>query len=114
METSQFNLCCQKNYNNNDENDVYAVFISVLFPFCRFTVVFYIYNLFKKFTFLLVVGEIEGDCFSLDRSQDVGECVSNSVAEATIMEIKDMYHPLWCFWLLLLTVAALLQAEYQM
>lgn len=78
------------------------MFISVLFPFCQFTVVFYIYNLFKKFTFLLVVSEIEGDCFSLDRSQDVGECVSNSVAEATIMEIKDMYHPLWCFWLLLL------------
>ena len=41
-------------------------------------------------------GSSQGDCFSQDSctgSQDLGECVSNSVAEAMIMEIKDMYHP---------------------
>lgn len=29
-------------------------------------------------------------------SQDLGEGVSNSVAEVMIMEIKDMYHPASC------------------
>lgn len=41
-------------------------------------------------------GLSQGDCFSQDsctRSQDFGECVSTSVAEAMITEIKDMYHP---------------------
>lgn len=45
-------------------------------------------------------GFSQGDCFSRDsctRWQDIGECVSNSVAEAMIMEIKDMYHPASCF-----------------
>lgn len=44
-------------------------------------------------------GFSQGDCFSQDSctgSQDLGERVSNSVAEAMIMEIKDMYHPVSC------------------
>lgn len=48
-------------------------------------------------------GSVRVDCFSQDsciRSQDVSEYVSNGVAEAKKMEIKDMYHSICvsCFF----------------
>ncbi len=81
-------------------NIVYAVFIFLELVFFLIFNSFFIYNLFKRFTFLFVKAEnwslSQRDCFSQDSCawlQDLGECVSNSVTEAMIMEIKDMYHP---------------------
>lgn len=81
----------------NNDDDVF-IFLELVFSFLIFKClgVFFIYNLFKRFTFLLVNAENLSEGFSRDSctgSQDLGECVSNSVAEAMIMEIKDMYHP---------------------
>jgi len=101
MEAQQLFISVVK--NNDDEKTLFMLYLSSLDWYSNF---FFTYNLFKRFTFLLVKAEnlnegfSQGDCFGRDscaRSQDVGECVSNSVAEAMIMEINDMYHPASCF-----------------
>lgn len=87
---------------NNDEIILFMLYLSrigILFDFQ----LFFIYTIYSRgLIFVLVKAEnlsegfSQGDCLSRDsctRSQDIDECVSNSVAEAMITEIKDMYHP---------------------
>lgn len=87
-------LCC-----------IYLSRIGIPFDFHLFFL-YIIYSRGLLFYWLMLSILIErlsqGDRFSRDsctRSQDVCECVSNSVAEVMIMEIKDMYHPASCFLL---------------
>lgn len=88
----------------------YNFFVFFLLIFNFFFFFFYIWFTQEVYFFIglklriWVRGSSQGDCFSQDSctgSQDLGECVSNSVAEAMIMEIKDMYHPAFrvFFWL---------------